>query len=238
MATNNQINVGLSGASGTGSFAGTTSPSFTTPVLGTPTSGTLTNCTGLPVSSGISGLGTGVATALAANVTGSGGIVLATSASMTTPTIGAATATSIAFSPTTGGIIGTTAADNAGAGKVGEVISSSITSGSPVTFTTGTAKNLTSISLTAGDWDVWGNILFNGTTVTQGVCGFNTTTNTLPDSSLYSQVVGLATAAVCGVTAPYQRFNVSGSTTVYIVGFVTGSGTLTGCGNIFARRAR
>ena len=27
-----------------------TSPNFTTPVLGTPTSGTLTNCTGLPVS--------------------------------------------------------------------------------------------------------------------------------------------------------------------------------------------
>jgi hypothetical protein len=33
--------------------------------LGTPSSGTLTNCTGLPVSTGISGLGTGVATFLA-----------------------------------------------------------------------------------------------------------------------------------------------------------------------------
>jgi len=33
--------------------------------LGTPSGGTLTNCTGLPVSSGISGLGTGVATFLA-----------------------------------------------------------------------------------------------------------------------------------------------------------------------------
>src|SRR6516164_5702957 len=32
--------------SGSGSVAMTTSPSFTTPVLGTPTSGTLTNCTG------------------------------------------------------------------------------------------------------------------------------------------------------------------------------------------------
>ena len=31
--------------------------------LGTPSSGTLTNCTGLPVATGISGLGTGVATA-------------------------------------------------------------------------------------------------------------------------------------------------------------------------------
>jgi hypothetical protein len=43
-----------------------------TPALGTPASGTLTSCTGLPVSTGISGLGTGVATALAAN-TGSAG---------------------------------------------------------------------------------------------------------------------------------------------------------------------
>lgn len=46
MATVNQVNVGLSGASGTGSFAGTTSPTFITPLLGTPTSGVLTNCTG------------------------------------------------------------------------------------------------------------------------------------------------------------------------------------------------
>jgi hypothetical protein len=42
-----------------------TSPTLTTPVLGTPSSGTLTNCTGLPVATGISGLGTGIATFLA-----------------------------------------------------------------------------------------------------------------------------------------------------------------------------
>lgn len=41
------------------------SPTFTTPALGTPSSGTLTNCTGLPVSTGVSGLGTNVATFLA-----------------------------------------------------------------------------------------------------------------------------------------------------------------------------
>lgn len=38
------------------------------PILGTPTSVTLSNATGLPVSTGISGLGTGIATALAVNV--------------------------------------------------------------------------------------------------------------------------------------------------------------------------
>jgi hypothetical protein len=42
-----------------------TSPTLTTPALGTPASGTLTNATGLPISTGVSGLGTGVATFLA-----------------------------------------------------------------------------------------------------------------------------------------------------------------------------
>src|SRR6266853_5622341 len=54
-------------------------PTLTTPVLGTPSSGTLTSCTGLPVSTGVSGLGAGVATGLANAVTGSGAPVLATS---------------------------------------------------------------------------------------------------------------------------------------------------------------
>ena len=44
--------------------------------LGTPASGTLTNCTGLPVGTGVSGLGTNVATALAVNVGSSGAPVV------------------------------------------------------------------------------------------------------------------------------------------------------------------
>lgn len=55
MATNNAVNTTLSGQSGTVSFAGTTSPTFTTPILGTPSAGTLTNCTGLPLTSGVTG---------------------------------------------------------------------------------------------------------------------------------------------------------------------------------------
>lgn len=76
-----------------------TSPSFTTPALGTPASGTLTNCTGLPVSTGVSGLGSGVATFLAtpssANLasavsdeTGSGALVFANSPTLVTPALG------------------------------------------------------------------------------------------------------------------------------------------------------
>jgi len=56
-------------------------------VLGTPSSGTLTNATGLPISTGVSGLGTGVATALGSAVTGSGGVVLASAPTVTNPTV-------------------------------------------------------------------------------------------------------------------------------------------------------
>ncbi|MEY9110389.1 hypothetical protein ABH999_006585 [Bradyrhizobium yuanmingense] len=79
---------------GTGAVVRATAPTLVTPALGTPSSATLTNATGLPVGTGISGLGAGVATALAtpssANVaaavtdeTGSGALVFGTS-----PTIG------------------------------------------------------------------------------------------------------------------------------------------------------
>lgn len=50
---------------GSGSVVCATSPTLTTPALGTPSAGVLTSCTGLPISTGVAGLGSGVATALA-----------------------------------------------------------------------------------------------------------------------------------------------------------------------------
>ncbi len=92
-----------------------TNATLTTPILGTPQSGTLTNCTGLPVSTGISGLGTGVATFLAtpssANLrsavtdeTGTGALVFANTPTLVTPVLGVATATSVATGPVFGTI--------------------------------------------------------------------------------------------------------------------------------------
>lgn len=78
------------GTSGTGNVALTTNPVFTTPSLGTPTALVLTNATGLPIS-GITGLGTGVGTALAAAVSGTGNICLSSGSAC-------GTAGSVAFS--------------------------------------------------------------------------------------------------------------------------------------------
>ena len=54
-----------SAVNGSGAISLSTSPTFVTPALGTPSAAVLTNATGLPISTGVSGLGTGVATALA-----------------------------------------------------------------------------------------------------------------------------------------------------------------------------
>jgi hypothetical protein len=67
-----------------------TSPILTTPALGTPSSATLTNATGLPIATGVSGLGTGVATALAVNV-GSAGAPVVNGGALGTPSSGTVT---------------------------------------------------------------------------------------------------------------------------------------------------
>jgi hypothetical protein len=89
----------ISDETGTGSVVFSNSPVLTTPNIGTPGYATLTNATGLPISSGVSGLGANVATFLAdptsaklafamTDETGSGNIVFSNSPVLITPNIG------------------------------------------------------------------------------------------------------------------------------------------------------
>jgi hypothetical protein len=152
----------------------------------------------------------------------------------------------------TAGIVGTTTNNNANAGSIGEVVSSSVAVGSAVSVTTASSaisgKTVTSISLTAGDWDVFGTLGLNGTATTNFTVmagGINTVTDTL--NSLYEErtefiygVSGLVPAgSPVSFTTPTTRVSIASTTTYYLIAYAQFTvSTATGFGRITARRMR
>lgn len=140
---------------------------------------------------------------------------------------------------------GTATNDSANAGNLGEYTSSSVALGSAVGFSTGASVNVTSVSLTSGDWDVDGTACFNpgaGTNVTVMQSSFSVTSGTMDfTAGNYSQWTNsgnIISNAPC-FTVPTLRFLLSATTTVFmVVGGNFSVSTLAGFGGMRARRIR
>lgn len=145
------------------------------------------------------------------------------------------------------GIVGRSNGSNVTAGNIGEVISNTILVGAAVPLsTTNTAFNVTSIALTAGDWDVSGIIYFlpntttNITSILASVSTASATNNAVAPFFGQHQYgsSGLVTGnVVTSVAIPTFRVNISSPATYYLVaqaGFTVSS--ITAFGSIYARR--
>lgn len=153
----------------------------------------------------------------------------------------------IAFNPTTAGIIGTTTNDNAATGEVGEYVESVV--GSTNFPASGTFGDLTSISLTAGDWDV--TLIFLADRGTSAQVQFtiaesgisqttgNSSTGLVDGSNHLTTNEGATGLSDCTQTVAAYRQSLSATTTIYAKFRATYSGGQpVAFGRLSSRRVR
>lgn len=180
------------------------------------------------------------------NKTYSSGVVTGTFTG--TPTYSGLITFSGGISPSqTIGIIGTTTNNNANAGSVGEYVTANATG---VAATSGVNLNVTSISLTAGDWEIDGLIATfpaGGTTTSFVIGGISvgsavfSTINAGPPQ--FDNVALHSSAIPAGAqfqeVVPNTRLTLAATTTVFLVMSVTfATSTMQVGGSIRARRVR
>lgn len=208
---------------------------------------TVSSATITPAIASVTGWGTGVLTAVGTAVGSAGAPVLFNGAGGTPSSLALTNATLSGVAIAAGQFPGETTTGSATAGNIGEYVSSTVVSGSAVSITSGAAKTVTSISLTAGDWDVTGVTSFlpaNTTSATILLGSLSLTNNTLDLTP--GRVVDLFAGAVIydGSTAshlvmPTARFSLASTTTVYLIAYsVFTISTNSAYGIIRARRAR
>ena len=187
------------------------------------------------------------------STTGTGNIVRSVSPTFTGTAIFAAINPTTITGPTTANrtftIQGVNDGSDATDTTVGRIVSAALANASATTMVNNTAKNIVSISLTAGDWDVRGmfngqaSCVTNGITIMNGYIGTTSATQTDDGYMAWSEVSNPTAAtqilnASCSL--PSKRISISTTTTVYLVGKIGGNitGTPVGYGYIEARRVR
>ena len=185
---------------GSGGIVLNNSPTLITPNLGTPSAATLTNATGLPISTGVSGLGTNVATALGTNV-GSSGAIVVNGGALGTPSSG--TLTNATGLPLSTGVTGTLPVANGGTGQT------SYTDGQ-LLIGNSTGNTLAKSTLTAGS----GISITNGSgSITIAATGGGGTTVTISNDT--STATDLYPAFVTTTSGTASTLNTSNAKLLY-----------------------
>lgn len=150
---------------------------------------------------------------------------------------------SVTGTPAPGQLPGTATNDNAAAGDVGEYVTSGQVSG--VGLSNNTPTNITSISLTAGDWEVSGNAgivtgAASAVTLFEACASLNGTAITpIETGATLLFNISIGASATNRFAIPPQRASLSTTTSVFLnVEATITSGSATGNGVLRARRVR